>query len=42
MAKANKVKEIKPRPDKYESSNMAVNGTFEDMIKESLKSKSKK
>jgi hypothetical protein len=42
MAKAKKVKEAKPRPNKYESSNVSVNGTFEDMIKASLKPKPKK
>ncbi len=39
MAKAKKVKEAKPRPDKYESSNVSVKGTFEDMVKAALKPK---
>lgn len=41
MAKEKKVKQAKPRPDKYEKSTLAINGTFDEVIKASFLGKPK-
>ena len=33
MAKENKKAEPKPRPEKYEKSDLAINGTFDEAMK---------
>jgi hypothetical protein len=33
MAKEKKVKEAKPRPEKYKKSDLAINGTFDEAMK---------